>query len=335
MKEGAARARSVAALAAALACIGTASAQVTSCRLTDHECVQREYPQVCFDAASKLKLEPCLAWLGEIEQSPSTDVRSSAAAIYGLIAPQAGELRADLQQRSAELVHAVLDEDPRHPGALLSFASMAETNEERVVRLRDVLAVDPENRIVIESLARALLSIERGGLEAAALYERAYETQESRGTGRAWRFARDAIWSYERAGAPERASRLREQVVADYDLPAKLEGVADATASDAANLRPILQELCDQVVMSVFGGRPCLDGIERAVEATDRARARGNAAVLEHAVSDAMFKAAVSGMWLDAADSKWRTKFEAALERYDGPQAVARLRTVLPEILIE
>lgn len=346
MRASAARARKAAALAASLACIGSAGAQATSCPLTDYECVQQEYPKVCFDEQRKVRLEPCVAWLHEIEQSPSTEVRSSAAGIYLLIgthATTASQTRQDLRDRSAALIRGILDEDPNNADALLGLANLAETEQERVQRLRDVVAADPDKPFYLELLARALLSVEGGELEAAALNERAYEAalderkaQLSRNSASyGWRFARDAIWLYERAGAPERADRLREQVVADYDLPARLEEVADATPGDAANLQQILQSLCDQVAMNLLGAKPCLDGIDRAIHATDRARARGNAADLEQAVSDAMLKAAVSGMWLDAADSNWRRTFEAALERYDGGEAVARLRTVLPSILIE
>ena len=232
---------------------------------------------------------------------------------------------------------------PNNADALLGLANVAETEQERVQRLRDVVAADPDKPLYLDFLARALLPIEGSELEAAALYERAYEAalyereaQLSRNSaGYAWRFARNAIWQYERAGASERAKRLREHVVADYDLPARLDEVADATPENVASLKQSLQDLCGQVAMNVFGAKPCLDGIERAVAATDRARARGNAAVLEQAVSDAMFKAAVSGRWLDVVDPRWRKGFEAALQRYDGSQAVAHLREVLPEIEIE
>jgi hypothetical protein len=339
MQVSAARARKAAALAAALACIGTASAQATSCQLTDNDCVQREYSKVCFDDQRNVRLEACVAWLREIEQSPSTDVRSSAAGIYQLIGSHpttTTPARQELRDQSAALIRGILDEEPNHADALLGLANLAETDDERVNRLRDVVAADPDEPRYLEFLARELLSIQGSELEVAALYERAYEAQMSRAIGPyAWRFARNAVWQYERAGASERAKRLRERVVFDYDLPARLDEVADATTENAGSLKQILQDLCGQVAMNVFGAKPCLDCIERAVQATDRARARGNAGVLEQTVSDAMFKAAVSGTWLDVVDSRWRKGFEAALERYDGPQAVARLRDVFPAIEIE
>ena len=334
--KGAARARlrAASALAAALACIGAASAQVTSCPLTDRACIDQEYPNVCFEADRELRLEPCLEWLHEIEQSPSKDVRSSAAAIYGLISddPAASQVRAHLDERRAELIRGVLAEDPKHVDALLGFAGLAETNEERVRRFRDVVAVDP-SPMHLQFLASALRQIDGGALEAAQVTERAYEVGRSKNEY-SWRFARDAIWQYQWAGAPERAEQLRERAAADFGLAAMLEEAAKPAAADPAGLDRTLQVLCREMTLTVFGARPCLDSIDHLIAAADRAQVPGTSP-LEQTLEAAMTTAAQPGSRLDTADSGWRHRFEAALDRHVGAEAVARLQRVPSLITLE
>jgi hypothetical protein len=321
--------------AAALTCVGTAHGQATSCPLTDYQCVQKEFPNVCFDDKSKLRLDTCLAWLSEIERSPSPDIRSSAAAIYGLIAPhpEAIAIRTDLHARREELILGVLEENPWHPGALLGFAGLAEGGDERVRRLRDATTADPDNPMLLESLSISVRDTDGGMLEAATIMERAYELSCAKG-GCALRFARDAMWEYREAGAPERADRLRERVAADYGLAAMLEEAANAATADSASLDRTLQELCRDSTLRVFGAKPCLDSIDHTIAAADRARdAAANR--LEQVASAAMFTAARSAWQLDPADPGWRRRFEAALERHSGADEVARLRRVPLVMMIE
>lgn len=327
-----------AAFAAALAfVVGAASAQATSCSLTDYACVQQEYSLVCFDAERKLRLGPCLEWLAEIERSPSKDVRTAAAGIYLSIKDRtAPDAQAELVARSASLVHGVLEEGPKHADALMGLVNLAETNEERVRRLRDVVAVAPEP-LKLEFLARAVDDgTHEGALEAAALYERAYEMALSRKTGDyALRFARNAIWVYEQAGVVERAERLRARAARDYGLPAMLDATASPTAVDGGRLDAMLQGLCREMTLALFGPKPCLDSIDRVVAAADRARAAREANRFAQTLSAAMITAARSGWRLDTVDSGWRRRFEVALERHAGTDAVSRLRRTPSVITVE
>jgi hypothetical protein len=336
MKASAARPTVFAAAAlAALAGIAAAHAQTTSCSLTDYECVQQEYQQVCFDA-SKLRFDACLAWLREIERSPSLDIRSDAAAIYALIAPNpaAQAARPQLQARREELILGILEEDPWHAGALLGFAGLAENEQERVRRLRDVVTADP-TAMHLESLASALMQIGGSELEVAALYARAYEITIARTKGDyAWRFARNAVWAYERAGSPERAENFRKRVARDFGLAAMLEKAELLTSADPAALDSVLHDLCREMTLRLFGAKPCLASIDHLIAAVDRADA-GGVSRLEQTLSEAMLTAAGSAQALDAVDAGWRRRFERALRRHVGEEAVARLQQVPSLITIE
>jgi hypothetical protein len=218
----------------------------------------------------------------------------------------------------------------------LGYAAMAETDEERVHRLRDVIAVDAGNPRTLESLARALMQLDGGTLEAAAVYERAYELQLSRSRGDyTWRFARNAAFTYERAGSPERADRLRTRVARDYGLAGLLEQAAAPLATDPATLDRALQDLCRAMTLTLFGGKPCLDSIDLVVAAADRAQAAPAAPRLEQTMFAAMLTAARSAFHLDAVDRGWRSRFESALERHIGAEAATRLRETEAEVIVE
>lgn len=219
----------------------------------------------------------------------------------------------------------------------MRLVNLAETQEERVRGLRDVVAVAP-SPFNLELLARAVDDGTReGSLEAGALYERAYEmAMSSRPGDYALRFARFAIFNYEQqAGVVERSERLRARAARDYGVTAMLDATANPTAVDAARLDTILQDLCREKPLAVFGPKPCLEGIDRVVAAADRARAAGEENRFGETLAAAMITAASSGWHLDMVDRDWRRRFEAALERHAGADAAARLRDTEAVITVE
>jgi hypothetical protein len=213
---------------------------------------------------------------------------------------------------------------------------MAPTPDERVHRLRDVVAVAP-NPLRLEFLARAVHDGTQGGmLEAAALYERAYEMAMSREIGDyAWRFARNALLTYEQAGSVERVERLRARVANDYGLPAMAKAAASPEVTDLASLDRILQDLCREMTITLFGPKPCLESIDHLVAAADRARASGGASRFGQTMSIAMITAARSGARLEAVDSWWRSRFEAALDRHVNAATLGRFRSTPSLITLE
>jgi hypothetical protein len=321
------------------ACIGAAHAQTSACAPTDLPCVMREYERICFDDAWNLRQDSCLSWLEAIARSPSTDVRSAAAGAYGLLADNpesAPELRPLLRDRSAELVRGVLAEDPNHVDALLGLANLAPTPEERVSRLRRVVEADPTVVMHLESLARALGDTDPDNVEAVELYDRAYTLAVTRAKGHyAWRFARNALWGYERAGMPDRAARLRERVAEDFGLAALQLEAQRAETTDAERLDHALSEICSEMALNLFGARPCLASIDHVVAAADAAREANERRRLARSASDAMFLAAQRGFRLEAVDREWRGKFEAVLERYFGSAAATRMHEALSIVTIE
>lgn len=281
------RTRAAALIAAALACVGSAYSQ-TSCELTDSDCVEQAYPRVCFEAEGTLRQEPCLAWLREIERSQSPDVRSSASAIYGLIAHQVSPgVQPQLTERRVALIHEILEEHPDHPGALLGFAGLTDDPAERAQRLRAAVAADPTNPGVMKFLARALMDADGGRPEAAAVTERAYELAASQQPGDyALHFARDAIFLYGWADLPEQAQRLRRRVTHDFDVPRLTRTAANAETANPEEVARALELLCRELWRNVFGVEPCLAAIA-AVERGAADRRAGDAALLHEAAANA------------------------------------------------
>ncbi len=212
---------------------------------------------------------------------------------------------------------------------------MAATDEERVRRLRDVVAADPTEAGHLEFLANALTRIDGSALEAAALLERAYEVQLGHSAGDyTWRFARNAMWTYERAGSPERAQPATRTGRSTTCVDAMMRTAAHAATANIVEVNRVLQELCREMTLTLFGGQPCLTSIEHAVEAIDSLSA-GQAAPLVEPITTAMFTAARTGHLLDAADPGWRSKFEATLTRHVGAEAAARMRHAQSFITLE
>jgi hypothetical protein len=304
-----------------------------NCALTDRACIDENYPRMC---ARDAMPESCIAWLREFERSPNPDVRASIAAMYGLMAGYWGANNPDpdLHDRAAKLIHGVLEEDPSNVGGLLGLASIAPTREERLSAMRRVVELDP-SPMHLEFLASALAQ-DRGNLaESAALLERAYEAAMQRAPGPyAWRFARDAVFEYEAAELPSRATQLRERFERDLGLDAKLAEIAHAEAVDPARLNGVLGDLCSELIVRMLGASRCLAGIAHIVDAADRAAASGKARLAKSA-SDAMFLAARTGDVLSRADPAWRGRFESTLRRYFGAESAARMHKALTIATVE
>ncbi len=262
-----------------------------------------------------------------------------AAGIYQLYAGRwqtPGDTQREFRQRSAKLIRDILDEDPMNVDALLGLAGLAETSDERVRRLRQVVAADPTNEGHLEFLSRALSSDESNLLEAAELLEQAYAVQLPRGKGPyTWRFARDAMWEYEWAGFPDRAAELRKRVRQDFGADALLHEAASAETADPERLKSALEGLCLEMSLAVLGPESCLAGIQQVVDAADRAQQPSVAARLAATASDAMFVAASSGTRLSTADPDWRRRFEMTLERHFGPDAAARMHDAQSLVTVE
>jgi tetratricopeptide (TPR) repeat protein len=275
---------------------GSVPGQQEGCPLGNFECLSERFGVACVDRIGGATADTCLAWLVELQRRSDVDAPRAMVTLgytYSLLArlSEDRDVARSYREQAATTFRQVREEDPANVQALYGLVSIAETPEQRVDYLRQVVAISPSDLQAVNRLANALTNV--GGLannlERINVQERAYaetdlrfgQTQVASEELR-WRLVGDLASSYrwlvsqlmssdadssDIADAEANLASFIGRARSDLRIEAMVSEINREPAADPGQTTTKLSSLCRSEALSVFGANACMDSLAVVIEA--------------------------------------------------------------------
>ncbi len=182
----------------------------------------------------------------------------------------------------------LVERNPADERALLGLSNVERNLVGRIARLRDLADVSPHNPRALESLGLAIGTTREPAdlIEGAGFLERAYALQRG---NKKWNVAADVMRMYDQAGATALADEFSDIVRADFELDMMMDYLLRPASLDRERTDEILQAICYNAALTVFGPDHCIEGIQAVVRrATTDASGPGMEMLLAETAVNAM-----------------------------------------------